>query len=1108
MKLRLALCFVITCSALIWAAPSAPVSAAPGLSKPFLLSSDTMSQMPALAVDDSGTGYFAWDTASEPASNDNPLEYCRIPRGHTTCDVRKTFNFAGLGYSYAIGNPSVLLPAPGEVVILTFRCCQYGTYAFVSHDGGRSFESPRLIGTLHPSQTILGPGDNAVSTVDTTDTQGVHYQAVSLDGTTNETADLGSDPPRTYSYDGAVGLVDVNTPIVAFDDLHNAFFRTWKGSGNLNAVPSWSPLHSLGKITDLQFASGYRGTVLVGLVTLTNPSRYEYVVRRWNPVTGSFGPGTVLSDPSAESFVNNRSVYEDSGGNISVVFSSNRADATGQPMQYRASIDGGVTWLKERTLFVTDEDIGHVSLATGQDGGGWVVWRDEYGIRAAAVPTIASEPGGRPDPNCPETLTVHSVHALALSGCFKRSGGVYQTDGAAKINGLDVTPASGSSVTIDASTGAVKSSGAQVRAGNVLLSTGGFDWSGGGSGLQATFNNLGSFDDSLFGFGVTGSATLTFDNGDALIPVHLELPGIFGGVTGDMTLRLKNPGGLQLDQLHIHVDDAFLGALEVKSLDVQYHGGVPPTLEGSATFLLPPTYSQPGVDVGFGFSNGQFSHAEGSFPLTLPLFPPFLYLQKIGLALATNPLTIKGGVDLSGGPQILGASAITMGAQPTDAGGFTFQLSNPAILRLSGNLAVVGIPFASGYVEYHTDGLLKFGGGMDFTLPLDIANLQAEVPQDPPLGPGFVDLSSGRFNAPLQGHVCVPAGCNVIDIGAQGVISTSGIAACGQYILYQGPPGRTLGVSVGFGYHWGQGPQVFGDLGGCDVSPYASALSGRRDALSPIHDAVKVASGLPQENIVIQGAKGAPQIKVTAPNNETVSSVKASVAKSAHMMVFSDPAAKRTYVMIGMPPAGTYTIQTLSGSPQITAIRHADGLAQPNVSGSVTGSGSSRTLTYHVKPIPGQEVVFAEQAKGAAADIGVATSTSGKLRFSPTAGPAGKREIVAQVQQNGIPRKNIVVATYTALAASAPAPPKYVHVKRKPHQNVVVVSWAKVPSVSLYTVHVHLTDGRDKIFSLKPKSLTLTLKQVAKTTHGYAAVSVLSTSGLRGSTKRVKIPQG
>ena len=161
------------------------------------------------------------------------------------------------------------------------------------------------------------------------------------------------------------------------------------------------------------------------------------------------------------------------------------------------------------------------------------------------------------------------------------------------------------------------------------------------------------------------------------------------------------------------------------------------------------------------------------------------------------------------------------------------------------------------------------------------------------------------------------------------------------------------------------------------------------------------------------------------------------------MMVFSDPKAKRTYVMIGMPPAGTYTIQTLPGSPQITAIRHADGLAQPKVSGSVTGSGSSRTLTYHVKSIPGQEVVFAEQAKGAAADIGVATSTSGKLRFTPAAGPAGKREIVAQVQQNGIPRTNIVIATYTAPAASAPAPPKYVHVKRKPNQTVVV-SWAKV----------------------------------------------------------------
>lgn len=42
-------------------------------------------------------------------------------------------------------------------------------------------------------------------------------------------------------------------------------------------------------------------------------------------------------------------------------------------------------------------------------------------------------------------------------------------------------------------------------------------------------------------------------------------------VSADMTLRFKNPCGLELDQLHIHVDDAFLGALEVKSPKMNCH---------------------------------------------------------------------------------------------------------------------------------------------------------------------------------------------------------------------------------------------------------------------------------------------------------------------------------------------------------------------------------------------------------------------------------------------------------------------------------------------------------------------------------------------------------
>jgi hypothetical protein len=1085
----------VSAAILIGVLPSSD-SIAKGQSRvPFTISSFPGVQYPAMAVDGNGTGYFVWDLSNGTANN--PLQYCRVPRGATKCDVTKTFNLK----NFADGHPQVLLPAPGEVVLTTYRCCDGALYAITSEDGGKTFGSPRIIGSIEPYQTILGPGEGTISVIDgPAVTEGIHYQATSPTGLTDLAANVGDTSAGVMPYDPALGFTDINTPIVAFVNEHEtaAYYRVWSGNGDVNDVSSWGGIRPLGALTDLQMASGVRGLVLMGKKELTNPSRDVYVARRWNPVTKAFGPTTNLSNPKIEPSVTNRNIAESANGDLVAVFED------GQAIKYRASIDGGDTWLPEQTWLTTDEDASNLTTAVGPDGGGWIAWQDEYGLRAAAIPAVSTLPGGTPSSSCPQTLKIGTAQMMAVAGCFlKGQGNKYSATGPVRVDGLDLYPDAAGKIIVDAVTGAISANGVEALAGNVVLDNGNFNWNLGTGGLAATFPDLGSFHDSIFGFGVTGDATLSFANGVATIPVHLELPGMFDGVTGDMTLTLKNPGGLELKQLHIHVGDAFLGLLEVKNLDVTYTGGEPPSLEGKASFFLPPTYSQPSVDVGFGFSGGEFSHAEGSFPLTVPLFPPFLYLQKIGLALSANPLTIKGGVELSGGPQILGGAAIQMDALPADDGGFTFQLSNPAVLRLSGKMSVVGIPFADGFVEYDTNGLLKFGGGLNYTLPLNVASVQAGVPENPPLGPGFVDLSTGRFNAPMQGQVCVPAGCNVIDIGAQGVISSSGLAACGQYILYQGPPGPTVGVSTGFGYHWGESPHISADLGGCDVSPYATSIQAVHRYDTSTHGVVQVAAGLPQENIVIQGASGAPQVAVKAPNGETVTSATGGLAKSMHMALFSDPSADRTYVLIGQPPAGQYTIDTITNSPAISSVRQAQGLPAPSVTGSVTGSGMSRTLTYTVKSIPGQTVVFAEKGVGVAAQLGAATGTEGTLKFTPTAGPKGIRQVIAEVEENGIPRANIVVSSYVAPASAGPPSPKFVRVQRK--KSTLTVTWAKVNLAARYAVHVFLKDGRNQMLLLPAKQTMLRIANVSRSTHGYVTVAAMSVDGLRGEAKRVKV---
>ena len=50
--------------------------------------------------------------------------------------------------------------------------------------------------------------------------------------------------------------------------------------------------------------------------------------------------------------------------------------------------------------------------------------------------------------------------------------------------------------------------------------------------------------------------------------------------------------------------------------------------------------------------------------------------------------------------------------------------------------------------------------------------------------------------------------------------------------------------------------------------------------------------------------------------------------------------------------------------------------------------------------------------------ITTTSAATGKVRFAPQAGPAGRRTIVAIVEQYGLPRKTIKVTSFRALGSA------------------------------------------------------------------------------------------
>jgi hypothetical protein len=215
-----------------------------------------------------------------------------------------------------------------------------------------------------------------------------------------------------------------------------------------------------------------------------------------------------------------------------------------------------------------------------------------------------------------------------------------------------------------------------------------------------------------------------------------------------------------------------------------------------------------------------------------------------------------------------------------------------------------------------------------------------------------------------------------------------------------------------------------------------------------------------------------------------------------------DPQTKTTYVMLAKPKAGRWTVQPQADSSAVTEVRSADARPAPEVHASVSGRGRTRLLTYDVKPIPGQVVRFREIGGGVTRPLGTARS-HGRLRFAPAFGKAGTRRIVAEIEQDGVPRTTLDVARYAAPKPGMPRAPKRVRVVRRGEK--LAVGWSRVAGAYGYAVTVFTGDGREIGFDVgagKPRHVVVRHMGVSRRTR--VVVRAARPDGKLGRAKVVR----
>jgi len=547
----------------------------------------------------------------------------------------------------------------------------------------------------------------------------------------------------------------------------------------------------------------------------------------------------------------------------------------------------------------------------------------------------------------------------------------------------------------------------------------------------------------------------------------------FGSISVAAGFTADNEHGSNFSQLEIKVAKLEAAGVELKDVSIKWKEGG--TWAGTATLTLrfASAYS---LTAGIGLKEGDLDFLKGAVGNLNVAVSPGVYLQSIGFGWERSPLALSGTVGFSAGPSVAGKTAVSVN------GAFKAKLDDPLVFEVSGN-AKLADKFSLGnvFMRYSSTGLFELGGKLNWDL--EVAYINGEVN-------GFVD---GLDAAELEGmvHACIripwaPDPC----AGGGFIVSNIGIAACVD--VYIG--------SAGIGYEWGGDFDLW--WGSCDLGPWRPAYPSGGHARFAAANRFQLRPGLPQAAFAVEGVGGAPSVTLIGPHGKTIAATSAAPFAKTKDMLAVQSGDDTTYFVLKQPAAGTWTLSS-DGIVPIRQVRQSFGLPKSAVYANVTGKGRTRVLHWRLKPIEGQRIQFVEEGKEVRNVIATTSARTGKATFHPAEGPAGRRKIVALVEQNGLPRTSLDVGAYRAPGPPRPARPRRARIAR--HGTRLVVSW-KAPRPG-FRHAVYLRRG-DDVRRLQIAAASRNSVVFAGIKPGYGAtatVTGLTDGNGKGPSARAKI---
>lgn len=775
----------------------------------------------------------------------------------------------------------------------------------------------------------------------------------------------------------------------------------------------------------------------------------------------------------------------------------------------------------------------------------------DWGTATSATGSFVAgtyNPGPPPPPGSCSTGSVPFSPAIVASGCFARNNrGLYVTSWQMVLNGITFDPASGGSITLSPKAGSIVASGnGVVHAGALPLD----EWDGSTSfdlsvsGARITFSPPTSAGDTLFGFGPITPIVGQFDTVKESSPEVTLTSQVGFDVLGGPTISALVSAVADAKQNLVSVTlspEAFTpdgtatvmlaGAFPITGVSCTYevNQGPNPTQPPwtcGATFNLESLFGAggagekgegecdlvplPSVGVMIGFSADPLAFDSASVTASSNgpgvALSPLVSVKGFGFGFEFHPAEgISGSLTLGVGPPIDPECPTSRPFQVVGSISY-LQRSNGDYKFTIGGVLNITLFDLSEQIASATYTQSSVSGATSYSF---VANGQI----DAPLGISTTGLIDGQIaNGGLwQLYLTGTESAFGVTVGGQGLVSNIGIGGCasGSFGPWHG--------SLGFEYYWKSHER---DFGGCDLAGLVSiagsaAANDARASTAGDGRRVSIPRGLGRVEIAAGGVGAAPMVELVSPTGQTFPAPATAdqIATSDNVLALRVSDVDRTYFDIYRPAPGVWHVIPIPGAAPPTTIALAKPLLAPDVHATVALVKHRHLLVWRMRSQPGMSVQFFERSpSGMLAAIATESAARGEVRFTPAAGPGGRRTLLAQILINRIPRTRDLVAGH--YNAPEPLVPRASGAHYTLAGRAVHVSWRRARGlIDGYELQLRLTDGTRSIVQVKRTRIEaklpagLSVRSVAIITR-YDGASMSVTTATRVMEHRRKTRKG